>query len=111
MEKLRNGNLFGRYALLAMEYYVEPHPRFHRGGAFYSGFPARHAWCQAWQAGTQARPSDAEHLQDAKYGAACPGLSGESRYQKARLSPGKPGVFWAPGYTTKRTKVAKMGAV
>jgi hypothetical protein len=79
---------------------MEPHPRFHRGGTFYSAFPARHAWCQAWQAGTPARPSDAEHLQDAKYGAACPGLSGESRYQKAHLSPEKPGLFRAPGYTS-----------
>ena len=36
-------------------------------------------------------------FKDAKYGAACPGLSGESRFQKAHSSPGKSGVFWAPG--------------
>jgi hypothetical protein len=57
---------------------MEPHPRFHRGDTFYSGFPARHAWCQAWQAGTPARGA-------------------ESRFQKAHSSPGKPCVFWAPG--------------
>jgi hypothetical protein len=66
---------------------MEPHPRFHRGGTFYSGFPARHAWCQAWQAGTPARPSDAEHLQDAKYGAACPGLSGEIQISTSYTNP------------------------
>jgi hypothetical protein len=37
-------------------------------------------------------------FKDAKYGAACSGLSGESRYQKAHSSQGKPGVFRAPGY-------------
>jgi hypothetical protein len=68
---------------------MELHPRFHRGGTFYSGFPARHAWCQAWQAGTPARPSDAEHLKDAKYGAACPGAR---KPIHPRASPGSSGL-------------------
>jgi hypothetical protein len=99
--KINVGRPTGLTFSLAMTIFADTHPLFHRGGAFYSGFPARHAWCQAWQAGTPARPSDAEHLQDAKYGAACPGLSGESRYQKAHSSPGKPGVLWAPRYKSK----------